>query len=276
LSLTASNRAFPWIIILLALVLYLPIFSWLWAEWSSNPFYSHGPLVLGVALVIGWRRSRGISGRPNGWGLVAMAGGLAAYVASLIRGVPFIGALSLIPLLLGLIAYFWGATVSRRMTFPALFLLFMIPLPFILIEQATLGLQFVATKGSALMARLIGLAVTQTGGGIVLADSTLVVGAQCSGMRSMVALLALATLMAFVLKGSLWARLGLILLAVPLAVVANVVRITSLLWVIATLGDEIGLDFYHDWSSPLLFLLALGLLILASWIMGCREIRSDI
>jgi len=162
------------------------------------------------------------------------------------------------------------------MIFPALFLLFMIPLPFILIEQATLGLQFVATKGSALMARLIGLAVTQTGGGIVLADSTLVVGAQCSGMRSMVALLALATLMAFVLKGSLWARLGLILLAVPLAVVANVVRITSLLWVIATLGDEIGLDFYHDWSSPLLFLLALGLLILASWMMGCREIRSDI
>ena len=260
----------------MALVLYLPIFGWLWAEWSSNPFYSHGPLVLGVALVIGWRRSSGISGRPSGWGLVAMAGGLAVYVASLIRGVPFIGALSLIPLLLGLIAYFWGATVSRRMVFPALLLLFMIPLPFTLIEQATLGLQFVATKGSALMARLIGLAVTQTGGGIVLADSTLVVGAQCSGMRSMVALLALATLMAFVLKGSLSARLGLILLAVPLAVVANVVRITSLLWVIATLGDEIGLDFYHDWSSPLLFMLALGLLILASWTMGCREIRSDI
>ncbi len=276
MSLTASNRAFPWIIILLALVLYLPIFGWLWAEWSSNPFYSHGPLVLGVALVIGWRLSSGISGRPSGWGLVAMAGGLAVYVASLIRGVPFIGALSLIPLLLGLIAYFWGATVSRRMVFPALLLLFMIPLPFTLIEQATLGLQFVATKGSALMARLIGLAVTQTGGGIVLADSTLVVGAQCSGMRSMVALLALATLMAFVLKGSLSARLGLILLAVPLAVVANVVRITSLLWVIATLGDEIGLDFYHDWSSPLLFMLALGLLILASWTMGCREIRSDI
>jgi exosortase/archaeosortase family protein len=82
--------------------------------------------------------------------------------------------------------------------------------------------------------------------------------------------------MAFVLKGRSSARLGLVLLAIPLAVVANTIRITSLLWVIAALGDEIGLSFYHDWSSPLLFLLALGLLILASWVMGCREIRSDI
>lgn len=276
MSTTTSNRLYSWLIILLALLLYLPIYGWLWGEWFSNPFYSHGPLVLLVALVIGWRRSRGVSGRPNRWGLAVMAAGLAIYVVSLIRGIPFISALSLIPVLLGLITYFWGAAVSRRMIFPAVFLLFMIPLPFTLVEQSTLGLQFVATRGSAIMAGLIGLDVTQTGGGIFLADSALVVGAQCSGMRSMVTLLALATLMAFVLQGRWWARLSLIILAVPVAVAANVVRITSLLWVIGTLGDEIGLNFYHDWSSPLLFLLALGFLILVSWIMGCREIRSDI
>ena len=126
------------------------------------------------------------------------------------------------------------------------------------------------------MARVFGLPVTDTGTQIQLDGTTYVIAATCSGMSTLISLLALTALFAYLLKGHYLRRTALFLLAFPVAVAANTLRIALLLFIGHSWGSEAALGFFHGLSNPVVFLAAILSLFLLSRVLGCslREAGS--
>jgi len=124
--------------------------------------------------------------------------------------------------------------------------------------------------------REAGLDVTVQGAAVTLPDANLVVGAQCSGVRSIITLFALAAVFAYIVQGN-WLRKALLFLSViPIAVLGNIFRVSSLLWVADHWGAEAGFTYYHDYSGFVFFALSFALLILFAQLLGCSKIRNDL
>lgn len=255
--------------------LFYPTLRWLIDSWLGNPYYSHGFLIPPIAAYFAWRKRSAIrTGRPGNAGLVLLAAGIGVHLWVLPWQAHIVSALALIAVIAGLVWTFGGLRASRALLFPIALLATMIPVPWV--ERFSPPLEALAAQFSTSMARLVGVGAANVGGQIQLARGTFVVGAPCSGLRSIVALLTLTVILAYVVRGPTWARLLLVVMAIPIALAANLVRLSALFWVADTFGPEVGLGYYHYLSSPLLFVVAFAWLIVMAWSLRCSEIRDDI
>ena len=259
----------PAVIIAFLLVLYIPVFIWLVRAWLANPYYGHGFLVLPIsAFIIWWRRKELVKGEPVPLGILPLALGLALYVWGFLWRIRPLCAFSLLPVLLGLTLYFRGKNCARTLAFPICFLVFMIPLPFL--DGLLPFLQSFTTRWSAAIVGAMGIPVAVTGAQIHLPHSTFLIGLPCSGMSTLISLLALAALLAYILRGRTYKRVILFLLAFPIAILANLVRIVSLLLIGNHWGGEVAMAYFHDYSSLVFYLVALLLLGLIARVLGCH------
>jgi exosortase len=261
-------------IVALLLIIAFPTLRWLANEWWTNDYYSHGLLVPPVATFFAWRLWPGIQRRPSNAGIIALGAGLTLYLGALVNRAYFVASFGLIVLLAGLTWFLLGTQALRRLAFPLGFLIFMVPLPFV--EQQTLPLAQFTGLSSSYLIRLLGVDVVVNGNQVSLPNANLVVGAQCSGVRSIIALFTLVAVFIYVLRGPMWGKAALTLAAIPIAVLGNIFRVASLLLVANVWGAEVGFTFYHDYSGIVFFLTAFGALLLLSRVVGCREIRDDI
>jgi len=176
------------------IAVYLPVLLWMIQEWLNNPSYGHGFLVPIVSAFSFWlRRGRLVSDKPTLPAIIIIVAGLLAYVLSYsIWGLYFVAALSLPVVIFGMVAYMSGTKRAREFLFPIVFLVFMIPLP--IVDQLGYHMQNFATDSSTAVARLLGVNVLSAGNQISLVGSSFTVGAQCSGMNSLISLLAIAVL----------------------------------------------------------------------------------
>ncbi len=257
-------------------VLGYPVGRWLVGQWLTNAYYSHGLLVLAVSVYLAWRAWR--AGRapsaPTRAGLALLVAGSGLYLLGEALAARYLSALALIAIAAGLVGFLGSREALQRLAFPLAYLAFAVPLPFVDSLAVTLG---ALTAGwAAALVRGLGVMAVNQGGQVTLPTCSLTVGAPCSGVRSLVALLALAALWAYLVRGPHRARIALLALAVPLAALTNLLRVTSLLWAADRWGAEAALRYYHGFSGPIFFALALGGLLAASWGMGCRDLRADI
>ena len=264
---------------ILLLALFYPTLKWLFGEWLGNDYYSHGPLVPLISAFLAWRlwvkwpaEQRRI--KPATIGLLPLSIGLIAYLYALLQRAYFVASLAMIVIIAGLVWYLLGTAALRRFAFPIGFLLFMVPLPFV--EPLSVPLAQVTGAVSAAIVRLFGVPITVNGAQISLPNAELVVGAQCSGLRSIVTLMTLVALVVFLVEGPWWKKLLLALSSLIIAAFGNIMRVASLLVVANTWGADAAFKYYHDYSGMVFFLSALALLLLFSWVLGCREIRDDI
>lgn len=266
------------IIASLLLVLAYPTLVWLVRSWLGNPYYSHGFLVPPIAALLAWRQWRHLVAEPRQagtWpGIVIMVLGLAMVVWTMDWQNYFGAALGLVTLLLGILLYLEGWPRARHWFFPLLFLVLMVPLPFV--DFASPWLEAFTARSATTLAGFAGIAALQQGGEITLPNGTLAVGAPCSGLRSLVAMTTLLVCWVYLVQGRLVAKALLLAASVPLVALSNVLRITILLVVAVVFGQEAALSYYHDWSSPLLFLVAVGLLLVLGKVLGCSRVRDDI
>ena len=144
----------------------------------------------------------------------------------------------------------------------------MIPFPFV--TDLAFRLQQTSVDSSSRLLKITGLPVTSSGPQIFLNNATFTVGIVCSGINTLVALLALAAVYVYVLAGNTYKRIGLFILAFPLAIAGNVLRITSIIIVAYFLSVQDATGWYHDFSSPLFFFIEFLILILVGRIMKCR------
>jgi len=261
----------------LVMLLFWSTFTWLVYNWLNNSYYSHGFLVPLVSAFFLWRRRQVFAPenrRPDNLGLAVLAVSLVAFLLAQVWQAFHISAGAFILLLAGLALYFLGREATRSIAFPLAFLVFMVPLPFI--NRLSPSLEAFTASVSTSVVSLLGIPAVNQGSQIQLENSSFVVGAACSGLNSTVALATLVVIFVFVIEGTYRAKAVLLAMAVPIALVANLFRVSSLLAIAHFFGAEAGMKYFHDYSSPVLFLLAFGLLILTSRLVGCPEIRRDI
>lgn len=259
---------------LLLFLLYFRTFTWLINAWLTDPYYSHGFLILIISGFIAWRNIRNYKKEdepePFKPAILIFAFGLILYVIGFITVFPFLSALSFLFTASGLILYVYGKTTMRSFLFPVSFLIFAIPLPLVILKKLTFVLQSFSACYSASIIELLGIPVTRIGAEIYLQDASFIVGMPCSGMNSLLSLLALATVFIYILRCPRYKKAVLLSAAIPIAISANVLRVTSLLLLANAYGADTAIGFFHTLFSPLLFIIAFIFLILVSIIIGCK------
>jgi exosortase len=242
---------------------HVPTLAALAERWAHDPQYSHGFLVPLFAAVVLWvRRPRGgtLKFEPSWWGLPWLAGGALLRLASAALYLEWLDAVSLLPTLAGLCVLF-GGPATLRWAWPAVaFLAFMLPMPFQVEVALAVPLRRVATLASTYLLQTFGLPAVAEGNVILIGDVKLGVVEACSGLGMLMTFFALSTAVALVLPRGRVDRLVIFLSAVPIALVANITRITATGVLYVTAGGGVARVVYHDLAGWLMMPLALLLL----------------
>jgi exosortase len=250
-----------------------PAFAHALEVWSTTEEFGYGFLIppISVALLI-WRRDALRRSRGPGatGGLVIALVSLGAYLLAHRVGINALAGIAVCPLLWGTAVYLWGWRTGRELAFPIGFLVFGLGVYRGLLDTVGLALQSVTAVGAGLFASALGIPVIRDGLVLRSDQFAFIVAEACSGMSSLLSLLALAALWTFVAQGRLAARAAVILGVLPVVVLANTVRVTLVLVVAHVLGQDAALGFFHGVSSLVLFGTALVGLLCISRMVGCR------
>lgn len=240
------------------------------AVWDSDPDYGHGYLVPLVAVGLAWwRRER----RPTRLevdlrGLLAIGGAMGLLILGGRLYLPFAQDAALLMWIFGVSLTFGGRAALGWLAPSLGFLAFMLPLPYRLEQLATLPLQQVATSWSCWLLECLGQPALAEGNVVLVNDVRLEVAEACSGLRLFVCVVALAYLHAVVSRRAWWIKLAAFGLIVPVALLANTLRIaaTGLAW--QQLGDAHSREIAHEVAGWLMLPLAAVLIELAMWYLG--------
>lgn len=251
--------------------LYAPILSWLWRAWQSDEYYAHGPFLPPLCAYLLWQKRASLARLwrerqgQNLWppGLMFLALGLQL-LGTLVdmNIVRALQAFSIALWILGIAGYFAGRDFEREIRFPVLFLWLGVPLSGPMVETLTVPMQNYAASASAMFLGLLGMPIERIGVNLYTPLYHFVVAVPCSGLKTAITLLTLGLLIAHLLPGlNQFERWKLSLLSVPVALIANTLRVMA----IVTIGNQFGAKaaegFLHSGSGLLLFALALGTLL---------------
>jgi exosortase len=250
-------------------IIYWPTFRWLVNAWMSNDYYSHGFLVPLVSGFFVWVKRDYLKTRePSVIGIILLILGALLYISGFFWQIRVLGGLSLLVVITGLVFFVFGVHVARKMLFPLVFLVFMIPAPFV--QEIAYRLQEISVVSSSWLLEVLGLPITSSGPEIFLKGTTFTIGLPCSGINTLVALLALSAVYVYILDGAIIKRASLFILSFPIAILANVLRITTIIMVAYFANVETAVGWYHDISSPLFFAISFLVLILVARILRCK------
>lgn len=249
------------VIAIVTLIAYIPTIGWMYERWTApESYYSHGALIPLISAFLIWfkrKELKTITPAPAyrwGWGL--FISGILIHVISAFWQVYFSSGFALILIIMGLVLLALGGRYLKRLLFPILFLIFMIPLPMVAIANISFRLKLFASQISVFFVNAMGIRAVREGSIIKTAHSYLVVEDPCSGIRSLIALIALGCLMAYLSKLSRPRKMILFISSVPIAVFSNIIRIISLTLVSEMYGSEIATGTFHDVMGVLVFVIA--------------------
>jgi exosortase len=251
---------------------YVPVAADLMRLWSSHPYAGHGMFVPAFSAIVAWSdrnrlRAAAGSGHPGGVALVALA--LAGLALGRWKGNIELQALSLVFAVAGATMWWFGVACFRAALFPIGFLIFMIPLPRGIIDAVTVHLQLFAASFAGLALDLLGIPFYLDGLLIHLPHATLAVAEVCNGLRFLTGLVVLTMAFAEVSQHRLWAKIVLVVSAVPVAILANAVRVAAVSIAVYYFGAEAASGFVHNsigklvWALTLISLGVLGLVLRA-------------
>ena len=231
-------------------------------QWVRQPDYSHGFLVLPIALFFLWSKRSRISAdqvAPSMYGAVLL---LFAALLRIAAGAFYLGPLDgwTIPLwIAGCVWMLFGWRVLRWSLPSIAFLWFMIPIPFSAETMLSVPLQAVATKLSTASLVMLGQPALAEGNTIWIGDYQLFIEEACSGLRIFVGIFALAFAFALFSRWSWWQKGLALVAALPIAIIANVTRIvaTGLLYQFAS--SDAAKHFSHDLSGMVMIPFAAAL-----------------
>jgi len=244
----------------ISLWLYWPTLRHLVGQWWNDPNFSHGFFVpLFSAFIIWQERDRlaRVHTRPSWTGLIVLFAGLGVLIVGRLGAELFLDRSSMLLVLAGVVILFLGWKLFRAVFFPWAFLVMMIPIPTIVLNQITFPMQLLASQVAAAVLPVFGVPVLREGNVINLAAMPLEVAEACSGIRSLMSLVALAIIYGYLLEKRLWVRWVLALAAVPITVVANDVRIIGTGLLVQYWNPEAAEGYFHSSWGLITFLISL-------------------
>jgi len=259
-----KDALLKWMVGFFVLLIYVPMFLWMWDRWfARDSYYSHGILVPFVCAFLIWQKRdvlRKIRPEPSPWGLKLFFLGIAIHLFSALFRVYFTSGFSLIIVLFGLTLHFYGSKMLKEVFFPISFLVFMVPLPMVVITNLSFRLKIFAAKIAVIALNNMRLYCVQHGSTIVMQHAYVVVDDVCSGLRSLITLMALGSLFAYWMKSSFIKKSILFASTIPIAVITNVMRIIFLAFVSEIWGTRYAVGAIHETSGFIVFFGAFCLL----------------
>ncbi len=254
-------------------ILYLPSYVDVARTVWTTDEQGHGPIILAISVWLLYKHRTTLAAMPMepsvGWGSALLALGLVFYVLG--RSQAFLGLEvgSQIVVMAALTLCFRGKQALRLIWFPLFFLAFMTPLPEVLVAQVTAPLKSAVSTVSANMLYALGYPVSRAGVILNVGQYQLLVADACAGLNSMFTLEALGLLYLNLMQYTSVARnVTLSILVVPIAFVANVVRVIILVLVTYHFGDAAGQGFVHGFAGMVLFLVGLVMVLLTDSLLG--------
>ena len=256
----------PAVITALLLIIYSPTIWWMVDRWNAkDSYYSHGILVPLVSLYVLWLKRNELARikvKPVAWGLWLLIAGIAIHMFSAFFRIYFTSAFSSLFVISGIVLYFCGIEMLKESLFAILFLIFMIPLPLIAIVGITFKLKIFAAYWANKIVNAMGIPAILDGSVIKMRHTYVIVEDVCSGLRSLISLLALGTIIAYLSKLSRFNKVIVFFAAGVMAIIANIVRIVFMAWTSEVYGAKFTEGFLHTLSGLIVFIVAFaGLMV---------------
>ena len=230
-------------------------------SWSTEQG-AHGPIVLAIGVWLlsrEWGAARRLA-RPGSaiLALAMFALLLPLYVVAIVTSTVEIEGAALCGLLLAAGLALWGGAALRRVWFPLFFLLFAFPPPDTLFAMLTQPLKIAISQWAVSLLHVAGYPIAGSGVTIQIGQYEMLVAAACAGLNSLISLTALGLFYTYIRHSSNWRYMGLMLLVIlPVAVLANLVRVLLLLLITYHFGEAAGQGFVHELAGLTMFLSAL-------------------
>lgn len=272
MNFTESQRSITKLMLILVLWFgaFYPILPQLIDTWSGNSNDSHGMLVPILCAYFVWqkkellKREQADSSQLGFWILAVSMG---VYLLSYTGGVTFVARLMIVSSLIGIVLYVYGTNIFKIIAFPLLFAFFMIPAPYSIISLVALPLQLFATNISAFVIKAVSIPVYQEGNMLYFAQTQLEVAEACSGLRSITALTMLSVLFVYLMECEVWKKIIILMSAIPIAIIANITRVTGTGILAHFFGGQVARGFLHDFSGIAVFAFGLAVLFLEAQIL---------
>ena len=256
------------LVLLGALVLYVPSFTDLLnGLWSSDQ-QGHGPLVLAISIWLLWRKMPQLQLLPlapaalAGWACFGFA--MLLYALGRTQGIQMFEVGSLLWLVTACLLLFRGTAALKAVWFPMFFMLFMVPLPGVVVDTLTQPMKLAVSTVAEILLYHAGYPIARTGVILQVGPYQLLVADACAGLNTLLTLEALGLLyLNLVRHESALRNIPLAILIVPISFAANVIRVIALTLITYHFGDDAGQGFLHGFAGMVLFLAALGLIIAA-------------
>ncbi|MFC2061043.1 exosortase [Elusimicrobiota bacterium] len=247
-------------------LLYRHTFIWLYQRYiSADSYYSHGFIIPLISVYLIWLKRdeiKKMNSEYSFWGLILILCSLIIHFLGMVAGVFFVSGFSMFFLIIGLSFYMHGKKITLKILFPLVLLIFMFPLPLVAINGISFPMKMVATKiGVLILKGVFNLNLRNEGFHIFFPHASLIIGNPCSGLRSLITMMALGSVIAYLLKAPLHKRFLLFFLSVPVALVSNIIRIIMLSLAVYIYGGGMAKGIFHDLSGYFVFIIAFGAML---------------
>jgi len=239
--------------------------------WNGKEEYSHGYLIPVISVFLIWQKSdqlRKVCFLGSWWGVSIVIFGLLLFSVGELSTLFIIVQYAFVIVLVGLVLSYTGWIGIKKIWFPLLFLVFMIPLPVFLYNNLSLQLQLISSKLGVDFIRFCDITVFLEGNVIDLGSYQLQVVEACSGLRYLFPFMSLAFLSAYLFKGALWKRVVIFLSSAPISVLMNSLRIGTIGVLVEYWGISAAEGFVHDFQGWAVFMVCMTLLVFEMHILA--------
>lgn len=260
---------------------YMPIVKGLVGTWSGNQDYSHGFIVLPVVIYLICMKANKKQFKMQRVGLltqlVSSFGIILCLLLSIVgtvTGFHTLANLSFVFCIVISLLFLFGWSFINEFRWELAFLIFLIPVPSAIYAQLTLPLQLLTSQMSSALLQYFHFPIYQSGNLLYLTSTTLQVVNACSGLRSIISILALAYILSLLSFNSSISRIILIFAAIPIAILVNIIRI-----IVLALSSHFGSSIFfagygHILLGISLFVVSVSVLLVIKRLISWAYIRE--
>lgn len=259
--------------LILFTIIFHPVLLQLYKLYLSNPDNSHGILIPFVFLYLIWTKKnelKHIHFETSFIGLIIIILGLFLYFLGFKGHIAFLENFSLIITFIGLLWYHMGTKFIKKIIFPLFILFFMIPIPLSLTEFFSFPLKLLTTEISETILKFFSIPVFREGNLLYFPNGPIEVAKACSGLRSLVSFILLSLIFAYLSKNKK-ARLIIILIAIPIAIFANIFRVTLTGSLVYFISHKVVNGFFHQLLGIFAFIFGFSLMFILYLKLGVQK-----